>query len=94
MLFWLKFEPYASHRPHFKRDIENRVRHGDPRGLQRLQTVIEAICLRRTKEDEVNGQPLVKLPKKDIRVRRLEFTQEERAIYKAYETKGRDMILR
>ncbi len=94
LLLWLKFEPYASSRNTFRNDIERPVKNGDPRGVQRLQTVVEAVCLRRTKEDEVNGQPLVKLPKKEVRIKHLEFTQEEKTIYKAYETKGREIIMR
>ena len=54
LLKWLEVEPYASHRQLYKRQIESAVRHGHPNGLQRLQTLIQAICLRRTKTDQVS----------------------------------------
>ena len=57
-----------------------------------MQTLVEAICLRRTKTDEVNGQPLVQLPNKNVRVVELEFTNEERTVYNAYEKKGQEII--
>ena len=53
---------------------------------------MQAICLRRMKNDQVNGKPLVALPDKDIRVRHLDFNEEEAAIYKAYEEQGRKVI--
>ena len=54
LLKWLEVEPYASHRQLYKRQIENAIKHGHPNGLQRLQTLIQAICLRRTKADQVS----------------------------------------
>ena len=53
LLKWLEVEPYASHRQLYKQQIENAIKHGHPNGLQRLQTLIQAICLRRTKSDQV-----------------------------------------
>lgn len=94
LLFWLDLEPYAGSKPLFKQHIELPVKHGDPRGVERLQTLIEAVCLRRTKSDKVNGQPLVKLPEKTVRVKDLEFTEEERVVYDAYLKQGRELIMR
>ncbi len=56
--------------------------------------MVQAICLRRTKDDEVNGKPIVKLPNKTINVRYLDFTTEERAVYDTYMTQGRNIILK
>ena len=94
LLHWLDFEPYATHRRLFKSQIEIPVKQGHPMGVERLQTVMQAICLRRTKTDEVNGQPLVRLPVKNMEVRELDFTDEERAVYDAYMNQGREIIAR
>ena len=61
-------------------------------GFTRLQTLVEAVSLRRTKSDQVNGRPLVALPKKTIRMKRLTFTTEERQIYDAFFAKYRAMV--
>ena len=61
-------------------------------GFTRLQTLVEAVSLRRTKSDQVNGRPLVALPKKTIRLKRLTFTTEERQIYDAFFAKYRAMV--
>ena len=52
--------------------------NGDLRGVTRLRTLVEAHCIRRTKKDDVNGKPLVPLPKKNIEVKELDFNDEER----------------
>ena len=46
------------------------------------------MSLRRTKSDQVNGRPLVALPKKTIRMKRLDFTTEERQVYDMFFAKG------
>ena len=52
--------------------------NGDLRAITRLRTLVESHCIRRTKKDDVNGKPLVPLPKKSIEVRELDFNDEER----------------
>ena len=58
----------------------------------RLQTLIEAVCLRRTKQDEINGKPLVSLPDKIVNIVELEFTDEERKVYDLYKDKALHFI--
>ena len=67
------------------------MKRGDERGIIRLQILVEAVCLRRTKQDKVDGKPLVDLPKKNIVLRELEFTDEERSIYDAYHDHAKTM---
>ena len=92
LLKWLEVEPYASHRTLFKRHIEHAIKHGHPHGIQRLQTLMQAICMRRTKSDQINGKPIVDLPEKTVTTTELEFTEEETIIYKAWESEGREII--
>ena len=68
------------------------VKNGDERGVIRLQYVVDAMMLRRTKKDEIDGKPLVKLPKKTIILKELDFTSEERTIYDAYEGNAKKII--
>ena len=92
LLKWLEVEPYASHRTLFKRQIESAIKHGHPNGIQRLQTLMQAICMRRTKSDQVNGKPIVDLPNKSVTITELKFTEEETIIYKAWESEGQEII--
>jgi hypothetical protein len=42
----------------------------------------------------VDGRPIVQLPSKTIRLKELEFTEEERAVYDAYHKQGRELVAR
>ena len=53
---------------------------------------MRAICLRRCKNDEVNGKPIVSLPKKEIEIIDIEFTREEKLVYDAYLSRAREII--
>ena len=93
LLKWLQEDKYGVlPKYHFKNEIEHPVKHGSMRGIIRLQTLIESVCLRRTKQDEINGKPLVELPKKNVQVKELDFTDEERKVYDAYHAKAGEIV--
>ncbi|EEB90087.1 hypothetical protein MPER_11755, partial [Moniliophthora perniciosa FA553] len=52
---------------------------------QRAQAILSSILLRRTKDSELEGEPLLKLPPKTIKVVRLQFSEDERDIYENFE---------
>lgn len=47
----------------------------------RLQKVMVTFLLRRKKDTQLDGKPLIDLPPKEVVMKRLEFTEEEREIY-------------
>jgi len=56
----------------------------DSIGLARIQTMMKAVALRRTKETkDKDGEPILKLPPKASRIVTLEFDEHERAKYEA-----------
>lgn len=94
LLAWLEEPTYGCNRPAFKHDIEYPVKQGCRSGVIRLQTLVEAVCLRRTKQDKVNGKPLVTLPEKIVSLRELEFTKDERTVYEAYQKQAQKIVER
>ena len=76
----------------FNDDVIRPVNRGDMHGVIRLQVIVDAMMLRRTKKDEIDGKPLVKLPKKTITLKELDFTSEERTIYEAYAGNAKKII--
>lgn len=50
----------------FKRCIERPIKDGDPAGTRALQVLMAATALRRTKDTQIDGRPLVALPEKRI----------------------------
>ncbi|KAE8219325.1 hypothetical protein CF319_g6962 [Tilletia indica] len=56
----------------------------DSIGLARIQTIMKAVALRRTKDSkDAKGEPILKLPPKASRIVTLEFDEHERAKYDA-----------
>jgi len=69
----------------YKEQIERPCKAGDPKGFERLQVLMDAICLRRTKTDKKkDGSPLVELPSKTILTRHVVLNEEDRFCYAAY----------
>jgi DNA repair protein RAD5 len=59
----------------------------DPKAIQAVQTVLEPILLRRTKDmKDENGESIVKLPPKTVEIVYLDFSSEESRIYAALNT--------
>ena len=55
--------------------------------MQVVQSVMEPLILRRTKDmRDAQGELIVKLPPKDVEIVYLEFSKEEREIYRALNT--------
>ena len=94
---WLGFGVYAGRQQMslFKEQIELPCNKGSLLGFERLQVVVDAVCLRRTKTDRrPDGAPLVCLPVKQVLTRRLELSREERTCYSLYHNKARQIITR
>lgn len=57
-----------------------------------LQTLVRCITLRRTKNSQVKGRPLVSLPEKRVFVEQVELSQQEREEYELARNEGRNTI--
>ncbi|KAI8972436.1 SNF2 family N-terminal domain-containing protein [Trametes punicea] len=72
----------------FNSSIAKPIKQGRPvRALKRLQVVLQKIMLRRTKTTIVNGQPILELPDRLVKIVDCEFDEEERAFYMSVEQK-------
>ncbi|TBU59783.1 SNF2 family N-terminal domain-containing protein [Dichomitus squalens] len=72
----------------FNTSIAKPVKAGKPvRALKRLQVVLRAIMLRRTKATLINGKPIIELPPRLVNVVECEFNHVEREFYNSVEQK-------
>ena len=97
LINWLGFGIYAGRQQMqlFKDQIEMPCKRGNKRGFERLQILLDSICLRRTKKERnTNGEALVNLPEKHLITREVELNQEERNCYNIYRAKAREIISR
>jgi SNF2 family DNA or RNA helicase len=62
-----------------KRDVQGAMR--------KLQAVLKAILLRRTKTSLIDGKPIINLPPKTEEIQHVVFSEDEQAYYTALETK-------
>ncbi|KAF8488076.1 SNF2 family N-terminal domain-containing protein [Gautieria morchelliformis] len=58
----------------------------------RLQAILNACLIRRKKDSVLDGKKLIELPPKDVVLRRLTFTQDERDIYDVIEKRSQAII--
>ena len=89
LINFLKFGLYAGkgNMRYFKYEIDRLCKEGNPIGFERLQVLIDAVCLRRTKTDKrPDGSPIVTLPNKTIITREVELSEDERTVYDVYLT--------
>lgn len=89
LIRFLRIRPYnVSER--FNHEIGRPLRGGTGEGsdkaMQKLQALMKAILLRRTKKSTIDGKPILTLPERTTEVRNAEFNADEREFYRALET--------
>ncbi|KAG9231581.1 SNF2 family N-terminal domain-containing protein [Amylocarpus encephaloides] len=91
LIHFLRIKPYndytkfqAEFRSLTKGDA---TRFQEKNSLQKLQAVLKAILLRRTKQSKIDGNPIITLPPKSEEIQHVVFTDEEKSLYQALESK-------
>ncbi|KAJ6915661.1 LOW QUALITY PROTEIN: helicase-like transcription factor CHR28 [Populus alba x Populus x berolinensis] len=85
---FLRYDPYAVYKS-FYNTIKVPISRNSLHGYKKLQAVLRAIMLRRTKATLIDGQPIIKLPPKSICLTKVDFSTEERAFYTRLEADSR-----
>lgn len=85
LLRFLQIKPYDDEQL-FNRDIGNPiVKYGNRDAMRKLQALLKAILLRRTKSSKIDDKPILQLPPKDIQVVNSEMDDDEEEFYHALE---------
>ncbi|KAG4984687.1 hypothetical protein JHK87_029436 [Glycine soja] len=85
---FLKYDPYAVYKS-FYNTIKVPISKSTIQGYKKLQAVLRAIMLRRTKGTLLDGKPIINLPPKTIELSKVDFSIEERAFYTKLESDSR-----
>ncbi|CAA7034478.1 unnamed protein product [Microthlaspi erraticum] len=80
----------AKMRCSFRRRISTPIDEDHVRGYKKLQAILRAILLRRTKGTLLDGQPILKLPPKNVSLTKMDFTPDELFFYKELEASSRE----
>lgn len=90
LIRFLHISPYNNWQ-RFCEDIETPMRkwvgNENQAGLLKLQALFRSITLRRTKDSRIDGKPINKLPARKEKPAQAIFDDEQRAFYRALETK-------
>lgn len=77
----------------FNEQIAKPVKSGrGGRAMKRLQVVLKQVMLRRRKDQLLNGEVLIKLPKRNVETISCKFDASEREFYTALEKQMGDII--
>ncbi|KMT04336.1 hypothetical protein BVRB_8g184110 [Beta vulgaris subsp. vulgaris] len=85
---FLKYDPYSIYNS-FCSMVKNQISKNPSRGYQKLQAVLKNIMLRRTKGTLLDGKPIINLPPKSVKLKKVDFSEDERDFYNKLETDSR-----
>eukprot|EP00457_Paulinella_chromatophora_P001352 gb/GEZN01001354.1/.p1 GENE.gb/GEZN01001354.1/~~gb/GEZN01001354.1/.p1 ORF type:complete len:1020 (-),score=259.69 gb/GEZN01001354.1/:53-2983(-) len=80
ILKFLQLEPFSD-LTNWRKFIEDRIKSKDPQGLDRLRKLLGLICLRRRKNQEIDGKAILQLPTKDARIKYVYLQGKEKLLY-------------
>ncbi|KAH0553208.1 hypothetical protein GP486_006618 [Trichoglossum hirsutum] len=89
LIEFLRIKPYNEQKKFnedFVRPLKGASQHGSDNALKKLQALLKAILLRRTKKSEIDGKPILNLPERTNKSQNAVFNEDERTFYKALET--------
>eukprot|EP00794_Sanderia_malayensis_P009927 gene9927-10945_t len=90
---FLRFEPFTD-KQWWNRVVLSPTRSSDPNTYNRLQRLVQHVCIRRLKTDLINGKAIVELPEKRVVVEEIALEGEQKAQYEAMQTRGKTTLVR
>ncbi|XP_055806577.1 helicase-like transcription factor CHR28 isoform X1 [Solanum dulcamara] len=88
---FLRYDPYAEYKS-FCSQIKFPIAINSINGYKKLQAILRAIMLRRTKGTVIDGEAIINLPPKTIQLKKVAFSTEERAFYNKLEAESRSQF--
>ncbi|KAJ4751892.1 hypothetical protein LUZ62_086297 [Rhynchospora pubera] len=91
LMLFLRFQPFSI-KSYWQSLIQRPLAQGSASGLSRLQALLGAISLRRTKDVPDGGESLVGLPPKTVETCLVELSAEERECYDKMESEAQSTV--
>jgi len=91
LIKFLRIRPYNDSEKFSKdisRPLKARYETGQNRAMEKLQALLKAILLRRTKKSQIDGKPILQLPEKHTVETRAIFDKDQLDFYQALETQS------
>lgn len=90
LIHFLRIKPYNQwdkFNVDFVRPLKQGYESGKERAMQKLQALLKAILLRRTKKSKIDGAPILSLPERTTNTQHAAFSNDEMEFYRALETR-------
>lgn len=90
LIHFLRIKPYNQWERFnidFVRPLKQGYESGKERAMQKLQALLKAILLRRTKKSKIDGAPILSLPERTTNTQHAVFSNDELEFYRALETR-------
>jgi SNF2 family DNA or RNA helicase len=91
LIRFLDIRPYCDwdeFRNRISTPMKKQLQYGT--AMQRVQALLKAVCLRRTKTCMVDGKPILNLPDRNVEIVHAPFSHDESAFYHALENRIRE----
>ena len=86
---FLRISPYddsTQFNTHFSRPLKGHSHNAKTQAMEKLQVLLKAILLRRTKKSMIDGKPILNLPPRNTEPRHATFSEDESQFYQALQT--------
>ncbi|OCL07117.1 hypothetical protein AOQ84DRAFT_398656 [Glonium stellatum] len=91
LIHFLRIRPYNDQQQfnvHFGRPLKSSNRGENKAAMKKLQVLLKAILLRRTKDSLIDGRPIITIPPKHVEKQHVIFSEDEETLYRGLETKS------
>ena len=88
LIRFLRIKPYChweDFRKDFVKPLKDHYRFTKDKAMKKLQALLKAILLRRTKTSKIDGQPIIRIPERTVEEAHAAFSQDEQQVYHALE---------
>ncbi|KAI9702173.1 MAG: hypothetical protein M1820_006255 [Bogoriella megaspora] len=88
LIRFLRIKPYCDwddFRTDFVTPLKSSWRGEKDKAMQKLQALLKAILLRRTKTSKIDGKPIINIPERSVEAQHAVFSEDEQQVYSALE---------
>ncbi|MCJ1246954.1 hypothetical protein MMC30_004165 [Trapelia coarctata] len=90
LIHFLRIKPYCEYEKfnvHFIRPLKGTSATSKEQAMRKLQALLKAVLLRRTKKSIIDGHAILTLPERTTEIQHAVFSEDEQTFYQALETK-------
>ena len=91
LIRFLRIKPYChweDFRKDFVKPLKDHYKFTKDSAMKKLQALLKAILLRRTKQTKIDGQPIIRIPERTVEEAHAVFNDDEKQVYDSLEQRS------